>query len=249
MPAVSTSTAFRSRSLHAMIPDGERVYAIGDIHGRADLLTKVLAKIDAHRGAHPAPTSHEIFMGDYIDRGPQSRRVIEMIMERAKKTNLVALAGNHEEILLRAASDPNAFGDWMQFGGREALLSYGIVAPLHFRDRDIEEAMMQMQEKIPAEHFDFFENLPAMHLVGDYVFVHAGLRPNVRLTEQTRRDVLWIRQGFLNYRAAFPGKVVHGHTPVRQPEIHPNRINIDTGAFVTGNLTCLVLEGGQASFL
>jgi len=121
--------------------------------------------------------------------------------------------------------------------------------PLRFGRRDVERAMQEMQAKIPAEHVDFIADLPVMHTAGDYVFVHAGLRPRVALSEQKRNDLLWIRQEFLSFRGMFPLKVVHGHTPTRQPEVLRNRINIDTGAFVTGQLTCLVLEGEQISFL
>jgi len=245
----STPSDLAASALNPAIPEGERVYAIGDIHGRLDLLTATLDKIDAHLAAHPIETPHEVFLGDYIDRGPRSREVIDTVMARAQRPNVVALSGNHEEIILRASREPDVFADWMGYGGREALLSYGIHVPANFRRRDIETAMTQMREKIPAEHFAFFEGLPAMRLIGDYVFVHAGLRPRVELAKQTRRDVMWIRQEFLSYRAAFPRKVVHGHTPVTRPEVLANRINIDTGAYVTGNLTCVVLEGEQVGFL
>jgi serine/threonine protein phosphatase 1 len=247
-----SSTKYSSslqRSLNSKIPEGERVYAIGDIHGRLDLLNGVLAKIDADLAARPIAVAHEVFLGDFIDRGPRSREVVDTIMMRLKCPNRIALSGNHEEIILRAAKDPAVFLDWLQYGGREALASYGIYLPRHLDDDAIREAMAAMRDKIPAAHFAFFENLPAMHIIGDYVFVHAGLKPGVALEHQTRRDVMWIRQEFLSYHSPFPMRVVHGHTPALKPEILANRINIDTGAYVTGKLTCLVLQGTTASLL
>ena len=187
----STPSDLAASALNSAIPEGERVYAIGDIHGRLDLLTATLDKIDAHLAAHPIETPHEVFLGDYIDRGPRSREVIDTVMARAQRPNVVALSGNHEEIILRASSEPDVFADWMGYGGREALLSYGIHVPANFRRRDIETAMTQMREKIPAEHFAFFEGLPAMRLIGDYVFVHAGLAAarRTRQADPPRRHV------------------------------------------------------------
>lgn len=238
------------RHFLAKVPDGTRVYAIGDIHGRPDLLAQVLDKIDAHSTAYPIHVPIEVFLGDYVDRGPQSRAVVDMIMRRvAENPNVIALMGNHEDVFVRAVKDIGTFSDWMQYGGRETLLSYGIAVPIRAGPRDFERAMLLVNETIPRDHVEFLENLPLIYNSGDYTFVHAGLRPGVPLNKQRRQDMLWIRHEFLSYKDFFPVKVVHGHTLVRRPEILENRIGIDTGAFITGQLTCLVLEGFRVGFL
>ncbi|MBI1866790.1 MAG: serine/threonine protein phosphatase [Methylocystis sp.] len=231
------------------MPDGTRVYAIGDIHGRADLLARVFDEIDAHRIGCPIDRPIEVYLGDYIDRGPQSRRVVDMIMQRAANPDVVPLTGNHEELFLKAMADANALEGWLWNGGRETLLSYGVAPPLHESRADLENAVRLMNELVPQSHVEFLGRLREIYECGDYVFVHAGLRPGVPLAEQARRDLLWIRGEFLSYKGCFPLKVVHGHTPVREPEVFPNRINIDTGAFMTGRLTCLTLEGASLDFL
>ncbi len=238
-----------NRDIVARTPDGERVYAIGDIHGRADLLAKVQAKIDAHRDANPIANAYEIYLGDLIDRGPQSREVIDLLIARAKSIPTIVLAGNHEEIFLRALSEPAVFADWLTYGGRETLLSYGVSLPTAPGEAAHLRVMREMGEKIPPEHIAFIGALPLMHVCGDYLFVHAGLRPNTPLAEQRREDLLWIRRDFLSFKGRFPRKVVHGHTPAAAPEVLRNRVNIDTGAYVTGKLTCLVAEAQRIFFL
>ena len=233
----------------AGLPEGERVYTIGDIHGRADLLKAVQARIDAHLRANPVERAFEVYLGDYIDRGAESRAVLDLLIRRAETVRMIALAGNHEEVFLRAFAEPDVFADWLTWGGRETLLSYGVVLPFRAGEAQRLDAMRQMNEKVPEAHVSFIASLPIMHVIGDYVFVHAGLRPNVALQEQEREDVLWIRKAFLSHRGPFPLKVVHGHTPAAAPEVLPNRINIDTGAYITGKLTCLTLEDQKVYFI
>jgi len=229
---------------------GVRVYAIGDIHGRLDLLEKLVEKIDADKAAHPVATALEIYLGDYIDRGPSSRQTVDFLLKRAAEVeNLIFLTGNHEEFLLQALHDPNAFAPWMRHGGREALLSYGVVTPRQGGAREIDKAMQEMRAAIPQAHIEFFENLLLNYRCGDYFFVHAGVKPGVPLEQQKASDMLWIREEFVDYRGAHPLRVVHGHTVIQNPEIYPGRINIDTGAYVSGKLTCLVLEDRAVSFL
>jgi len=231
------------------LPDGVRSYVVGDIHGRFDLLQKTFDKIDEHNDRAPIAEPLEIYVGDYVDRGPNSREVVEAIMRRASRKNVIALVGNHEEYLLQSLSDPNVFQDWLRHGGRETLISYCGTAPLHPNAREIDRAMRALNEAVPREQIEFLEQLPLNHRCGDYLFVHAGVRPNVSIAQQKASDMLWIRREFTSYTGLFPLMIVHGHTPVRQPEVRANRINIDTGAYATGRLTCMVLEGSRLSFL
>ncbi|QGM99224.1 metallophosphoesterase family protein [Methylocystis parvus] len=234
---------------HAILPEGVRIYAVGDIHGRADLLEQAFIRIEAHKRVRPIANSIEIYLGDYIDRGPHSRNVLDQMIARATEPNVVALIGNHEEFLLQSLQDGEAFPDWMRYGGRETLLSYGVPAPLEASSRRLEETRRLMKDALPKSHIHFLESRPLSYSYGGFFFVHAGVRPNVALEAQRRSDLLWIRDEFIGWSGALPAIVVHGHTPVRTPRVEPYKINIDTGAYVTGRLTCLVLEGATRAFL
>ncbi|PSC03144.1 serine/threonine protein phosphatase [Alsobacter soli] len=223
---------------------------MGDVHGRADLLAEKFAAIDADLAARPAASHVEILLGDYVDRGPRARDVIGLILARRRGGCLEALAGNHEELFLRFLDGDLTLQHWREMGGAETLLSYGLAAPRLFHSLDEEISFTRRcQEAVPADHVTFLRTLPTHREVGDYFFVHAGVRPQAPLAEQSLEDLLWIRNEFLDWSGGFGRIVVHGHTPVGRPEVRSNRINLDTGAYITGVLTCLVLEGSRLHFL
>jgi serine/threonine protein phosphatase 1 len=235
------------------VPAGQAVYAVGDVHGRLDLLEDLLVRIREDAGQHSADSARSlIFLGDYVDRGPESRGVVEAVMsDLLPGFTIVCLLGNHEEAMLSFLEGESDGLDWLSFGGLETLLSYGV--PLRSLP-DSGEAVKALQaaliEAVPERHVAFFRNCLLHYSVGDYVFVHAGVRPGITLEKQTQTDLLWIRDDFLRVRAPLPGRVVvHGHTICDLPQNRLQRINIDTGAFVSGRLTCLVLRGDERRFL
>ncbi|WP_291548121.1 metallophosphoesterase family protein [Bosea sp. (in: a-proteobacteria)] len=238
-----------ARLLQPRIPEGERIYAIGDIHGRADLLRQKFAAIDADIAARPAQRPTTILLGDYVDRGPQSRDVLELILQRRQTSRVVALAGNHEAILLGFLSDPKTYADWKRLGGAETLMSYGILPPSGDDPSRFPALAEAFRRAMPDAHLDFLKTLPLTQICGDFLFVHAGVRPGVPLDRQVSDDILWIRDEFLTHGDDFGAMIVHGHSRVVQPEIHANRINIDTGAYITSCLTCLVIDESELSFI
>ena len=230
------------------LPSGSRVYAIGDVHGRADLLHETFAKIDKHRADQPIANALQIFLGDYIDRGPSSFDVIELLSTRVGG-GTICLKGNHEAFLLRFLQDPGILNEWQHCGGLETLVSYGLEPSLNLSLEEQERLAASLADRLPEHHRNFLTALPLSFELGDYFFVHAGVRPGIALSNQRAEDLLWIREDFLRYEGSFGKIVVHGHTPVSEPEIRNNRINIDTAAFATGNLTCAVIEDDQIQFL
>lgn len=231
------------------IAEPRRVYAIGDIHGRRDLLDRMIEAIRGDLAAHPVERALTVTLGDYVDRGPDSRGVVERLAENPFPTEFVALKGNHEEMLSRFLRDPS-FGDvWSRNGGLETLHSYGIDVGSMMRGRGYEQAAAAFEKALPQTHLAFFASLRLCFGVGRYFFCHAGVRPDIPLARQREDDLLWIRDEFLHDRTDFGKIVVHGHTPMPDPEIGPNRINVDTGAFMTGRLTCAVLEAERPRFL
>jgi diadenosine tetraphosphatase ApaH/serine/threonine PP2A family protein phosphatase len=231
------------------IPEGLRIYAIGDVHGRADLLEQILLRIDAHQTAHPAFRPVEIFLGDYIDRGPASRQVLNCLIARSWTSETVFLKGNHETFIQEFLDEPTTISGWRYNGGLETILSYGLVPSANM---DLVEQMrlaVAFREALPESHYQFLAGLQSSFACGDYFFVHAGVRPGIPLAKQREEDLLWIRDDFLLCEDNFDKIVVHGHTPVREPDIRPNRINIDTGAYATGQLTCLMLEDDKRQFI
>jgi Calcineurin-like phosphoesterase len=230
------------------LPPGSRVYAVGDVHGRADLLRETFAKIDSHRAAYPIANSHEIMLGDYVDRGPSSFDVIELLQQRTQG-GTICLKGNHESFLLEFLRNPSILNAWQHSGGLETLISYGLQPSVDLSSEDQESLAAALAQRLPAHHYGFLIALPLSFTLGDYFFVHAGVRPGVALAKQRDEDLLWIREDFLRYNGRFEKFVVHGHTPVSEPEIRNNRINLDTGAFVSGRLTCAVFEEDKISFL
>lgn len=226
-----------------------RIYAIGDIHGRADLLVKKFASIDADLANFPAETAVHVFLGDYIDRGPFSRDVLDLLIARGQRYPAAYLKGNHESYLVEFLNNPTVFVDWRQYGGLETILSYGLAPSLSADEHECAVLASSLNRALPEVHRLFLDSLKLSFTCGDYFFVHAGVRPGLALARQHEEDLLWIREDFLLHEDTFDKLIVHGHTPVMEPDIRPNRINIDTGAYATGRLTCLVLEGDQMRFI
>ncbi|HLN09425.1 MAG TPA: metallophosphoesterase family protein [Xanthobacteraceae bacterium] len=243
------SRASRKKNLEARVPDGIRVYAVGDVHGRADLLDQVFERIDADLAAVPAPQAIQVMLGDYIDRGPSSRAVLDRLIARGRGRHLVCLKGNHEIFVADFLADPALLEEWRRFGGLETLMSYGLTPSMKGGAAEQASLAAALEQALPAEHREFLVALSPSFACGDFFFVHAGVRPRVPLERQAEHDLLWIREDFLLHEDEFEKVVVHGHTPVEQPDIRPNRINIDTGAFATGRLTCLRIEAGELTFI
>jgi serine/threonine protein phosphatase 1 len=227
------------------VPDGIRIYAIGDIHGRADLLDQVLSNIDRDLSARPTPRALHVLVGDYVDRGPDSLGVLDRLVERAQDHELICLKGNHESFLIDFLKAPAVLDAWRHFGGLETLLSYGLAPSVRPDAATRMQLAADLERAMPAAHRGFLQNLKLSFTCGDFFFAHAGVRPGTPLTHQQEEDVLWIREEFLSCEQDFGKIVIHGHTPVLEPDIRPNRINIDTGALATGRLTCLILEGDE----
>jgi serine/threonine protein phosphatase 1 len=234
---------------HPMLPPGQRIYAVGDIHGCLDLLDELLALIDRDISLRPTERAVCVFLGDYIDRGPTSRETIDRLIELGKTRECVFLKGNHELIAIKCLSDPGLFDRWMRLGGMETLVSYGVAPASPASGKQIVELQAAFHRALPQAHFRFFRDLQASFTCGDFFFAHAGVRPRVELSRQIENDLLWIREEFLASNEDFGKIVVHGHTPSRDVEVAANRINIDTGAFATGRLTCLVIEGTSLSII
>ena len=236
----------------ARVSDGLRVYAIGDIHGRADLLEKLFVKIEADAAsASPDDKIILVFLGDYVDRGFQSKEVIDFLLsDRVSKYETIFLKGNHEEAFLKFMSDPGFGPDWARYGGSETLTSYGIRPP---RTRTVAEDWVQvceqLNEAMPTPHRSFLTTLLPSATIDDYMFVHAGVRPGKPLDMQSERDLLWIRDSFLNDDSCFEHVIVHGHTPITDPFQDHRRIGIDTGAYLSGKLTAARFIGEEVVFL
>lgn len=237
------------RRPNACLPAGIRVYAIGDIHGRADLLAELFGRIDASRAHFPASKALHVFLGDYVDRGPSSRDVIDLLLERGRQYPAIYLKGNHESYLSNFLKNPEVFAEWRLYGGLDTLLSYGLAPSLNPGARERVVLSSDLKRVLPAVHRDFFGSLTVSFTCGDFFFVHAGVRPGIALAKQHEEDLLWIREDFLLHEDAYEKLIVHGHTPVIEPDIRFNRINIDTGAYATGKLTCLALERDEMFFI
>lgn len=241
------------RRQSARIADGRAVYAVGDIHGRLDLLKELLAHVATDAGRHPADRKRDlVFLGDYIDRGPESPQVIDALLKLDwPGFTPVFLMGNHEDAMLEFLDGESDGVAWLSYGGLETLVSYGVaVRRLPINDAAASELREALRAAVPQGHIDFLRRCALSHVVDDYVFVHAGIRPGLSLEQQERHDLLWIREEFLRAPSALPGfVVVHGHTICDAPQDLGHRIDIDTGAFVSGRLTCVVLRGATRRFL
>lgn len=232
------------------VPPGTRLYVVGDIHGRADLL-RILHEAIIEDAADAPPRRVIVYLGDYVDRGAESSAVIEMLASGPPAGfEAVHLLGNHEAWLLDFLDDPDQGAGWIMNGGSATLLSYGVdAAGISFQRDRLARARDELRAKLPPAHLAFLRSLKLSHVEGDYLFVHAGIRPGVPLDRQSADDLVWIRDEFLFSDADHGKVVVHGHTIVDEPEVLDNRIGIDTGAFATGRLTCLVLEGTTRRFV
>jgi serine/threonine protein phosphatase 1 len=238
---------FRSRKVARQhrLPDGVRIYAVGDVHGRDDLLKQVFTVIDADVARSPIHQPIEIYLGDYIDRGPHSRSTLDLLIDRGRSRQAVFLRGNHEAYFLEVLGNPNKLADFRQFGGLQTLMSYDVQPSLNPDSAEQVELIRKLNEAVPTSHLEFLRNLKPSFECGDFFFAHAGVRPGIPLKEQQESDLLWIRDEFLDSKANFGKFVVHGHTPVREPDFRSNRVNIDTGAYATGNLTLLRIQGSS----
>jgi serine/threonine protein phosphatase 1 len=229
---------------------GHRAYVVGDVHGRLDLLEELLARIEADLKSHPARRTLLVFVGDLIDRGPQSAQVVERLRTyRRPGIRPVFLLGNHEEVLLRILrGDAAMVQKWCSFGGAECLKSYGVDAK-RLRGLPGADAVETIRRAIPRHHVEFLEGFLDTCRFGDYLFVHAGIRPGVELEQQSQTDLRWIREPFLFDETDHGFTVVHGHTITSQVEERANRIGIDTGAYRSGVLTALVIDGSERRFI
>lgn len=233
------------------VPEGTRVYAVGDIHGRVDLLRDLHLMIHEDAYRHQAPRNVIIYLGDYVDRGEGSAAVLDLLLDEPLPSfETVHLKGNHEDSMLRFLDDVSIGPAWLFYGGAETLLSYGVKPPdASMRGDDLVRAQRELRQRLPERHRRFLEQLSLAHEEGDYFFVHAGVRPGTPLDHQSAEDLIWIRDEFLLSDEEFGRIIVHGHTISERPDVRRNRIGIDTGAFASGRLTCLMLEGEEWGFL
>lgn len=219
-----------------------RIYAVGDVHGRLDLLEELLARATGDIAARSVVRAVFVFLGDYIDRGPSSRATIDRLILHATDHECVFLKGNHEQVAVKCLSDRSLFDQWMRFGGVDTLVSYGVSPQALLDDQQIIRLQASFHNALPQAHFRFFRDLRKSFGCGDFFFAHAGVKPRIELSRQKESDLLWIRDEFLSSNEDFGKIIVHGHTPCSEVEVAPNRINIDTGAYATGRLTCLVID-------
>jgi len=249
---------FKRKNKQKFAPEGQLIYAIGDVHGRDDLLLELMAKITAdQRATAEGRPVNIVLLGDYIDRGMGSKAVVDILLGWKNSTdpgefdvNMYFLKGNHEEAILHFLADPEFGQQWVSYGGTETLLSYGLQQPKNNEDLAAWEATARaLRSAMGPQHIAFMQDLLPSVTLGDYIFVHAGLRPGKKLEQQIEQDMLWIREEFLNDTASFEKKVVHGHTAKQEPYQDHRRIGIDTGAYITGVLTAVRLETDTASFL
>jgi serine/threonine protein phosphatase 1 len=232
----------------ARVPDGERYYVVGDVHGRDDLFAALVEAIERDDAIASSADTTVVLLGDLVDRGPASAGVIDRAMDWKESRKLRFLAGNHEEMFLGAFEDPGILRQFVKHGGRETILSYGIPCE-EYNSLTLEELQQRLPVLVPRPHREFLASFEDMIVAGDYLFVHAGIDPSRPLEEQQRSDLLWIRDRFLRHRLPHSHIVVHGHTIFEEVADEGNRIGIDTGAYRTGRLTALILEGDTRRFL
>ena len=235
----------------ASIPSGQRVYAIGDIHGRNDLFEQLLAQIDADDCARSKADTQIILLGDLMDRGPSSAQVIDTaIALKSAKPNTRFLMGNHEEVFLSACRDPNPeiVRFLIRIGGEATIMSYPITRA-EYLDLDIQELADRLASLIPEAHLAFLESFDDQIVIGDYAFVHAGVKPGTTLADQSPKHLRWIREEFVDHRGDFEKVIIYGHTISAEVDESRSRIGIDTGAYESGKLTAIGLEGSQRWYL
>ncbi|MEM6858095.1 MAG: metallophosphoesterase family protein [Pseudomonadota bacterium] len=230
------------------VPEGSRYYVIGDIHGRLDLYEALIDAIEADDTKLPPADTHMILLGDLVDRGPDSAGVLERTRQWQCERNVRILAGNHEEMFLSSFDNPDILRHFLKHGGRETLLSFGM-SKKQFSSMTLDELFEALPQFVPQDEIDYINGFEEFIMAGDYLFVHAGIDPSVPIDEQSRKDMLWIRDRFLNHQGPLEKVVVHGHTIFETVMDCGNRIGIDTGAFRSGVLTALALEGDQRRVL
>ena len=246
---INSSCASHIKAPRARVPEGNRIYAVGDIHGRLDLLDEIIARIDADMAMHPASNTIRVFLGDYIDRGPNSKGVLDRLVNYCVAQRTICLMGNHELYLREFLERPEIPSIWRRYGGLDTLRSYGLAPKWETDSQEERKLAAEFDRLLPSIHREFLSHLKQYFICGDFFFVHAGVRPGISLIAQSEDDLFWIREEFLVCQADFGKVVVHGHTPVSEPDVRRNRINIDTGAYATGILTCLVLENDKIRFI
>jgi serine/threonine protein phosphatase 1 len=243
-PALRYVVMMELRPAPATLPPDQRVYAVGDIHGCLDRLVALHEMIAEDIMERPVGRTTLLHLGDYVDRGTDSAQVIEWLLNRppVPVDEVVNLLGNHEFMMLAAVAgaDPEAASLWLMNGGADSLMSWSIARSV---------PPVEWAARIPLQHLVFLRDLPVNRHIGPYLFVHAGVRPGVPLDQQSRDDMIWIREPFLSSKVNHGAVVVHGHTPKREPVVQPNRIAIDTGAVLGGALTCVVLEADKLGFI
>lgn len=227
------------------LPDNTRLYCIGDIHGRHDLLIRLLSQIEQDAAGFSGRVIM-IYLGDYIDRGMQSREVIEELLRKRPGIEYVYLRGNHEQTMLDFLREASVGRAWLTYGGQATLASYNACdAKIPTKYEDFIAMQQRLLENLPRAHFQFLNNTLFSYSLGSYFFVHAGIDPGLPLSRQRPESMLWIRHQFVSVKKPYEKIIVHGHTITDEPELLPNRIGIDTGAYASGILTCLVLQGDQ----
>ncbi len=239
---------FFTAARRVLLPEGVRVYAVGDVHGCAAELDRLMGAILRDRDGWSGE-AHLVFIGDYVDRGPDSKGVVARLLDPPEGFEVCYLRGNHDQTLLDFLADPSVYSAWRDFGGRETLLSYGVMPPRFEEPSALAETRDRFRAVLPVRHLEFFESLQFSTKIGGYFFAHAGVRPGIGLDNQSADDLLWIWDEFLTSAMDFGMVIVHGHTPAAQPVRLANRIGIDTGAYATQRLTAAVLEGAECRFL
>ncbi len=235
----------------AQVPGGMRIYAVGDIHGRNDLLVQLLAQIDADDAARGPADTQIILLGDLVDRGSSSAQVIDTaIALKDRKPNTRFLMGNHEEIFIQACREPNPelIRFFIRIGGEATIMSYPI-SRSDYLDLDIQELADRLPSLVPEHHLAFLEGFEDQIIIGDYAFVHAGVKPGQPMSNQAPKDLRWIRDEFLNHKGDFEKVIIYGHTITADVDESRSRIGIDTGAYDSGKLTAIGLEGGERWYL
>jgi serine/threonine protein phosphatase 1 len=248
-PHAGKPDATERQYVEPVLPAGRRLYCIGDIHGRLDLLEELHDMIRADAEGFDGSRG-VVYLGDFIDRGAQSRQVLDLLVEQPLEGfDAVHLLGNHEQAMLDFLAYPRSAASWLGFGGQETLLSYGVGLGRLRLWQQVEALRDELEATLPRSHLELLAECRLLHTEGSYCFAHAGIRPGVPLEEQSADDLLWIREEFTGSAADHGCIVVHGHSINEEVEMLPNRIGIDTGAFYSGLLTALVLEGGEQRLL
>jgi len=232
------------------LPAGEMIFAVGDIHGCIDLLQMMQQKIYDYAAAYSGYRKTVVYLGDYVDRGPDPAAVVDQLLSgMGDDFTVICLRGNHEQMMLDFLDQSDIGGAWLDYnnGGRCTIASYGVAEPKYFTD--LQKTQQEFKSALPPDHLEFFHHLPLSYGIGDYFFTHAGVHPGRSLDKQLNQDLLWIREPFLSSNNDYGKVVVHGHTIVAHPEFKSNRVAVDTGAYWSGVLSAVVLHEDRHDFL